>query len=123
MTFATDTAAFFVGRSIGKRKLAPKISPSKTWEGAVGGMLGAVAAALAAKYAMGLDVSAAVAGALGVLMGVWGQIGDLSESKLKRLTGVKDSGWIIPGHGGVLDRLDSIVFNLVLVYYFVIWAA
>ncbi|MBM3932862.1 MAG: phosphatidate cytidylyltransferase [SAR202 cluster bacterium] len=122
VTFATDTAAFFVGRAIGRHKMAPKISPGKTWEGTFGGFAGAVLAAVAAMYALDLQVPALSAVALGAVMGVWGQLGDLAESRLKRITGVKDSGRIMPGHGGVLDRLDSIVFNLVVVYYFVIWA-
>ena len=121
--FATDTSAFFVGKTIGKRPLAPTISPGKTLEGAIGGFLAAVAAALVAAWALGIDVSAPVIVALGALMGVVGQTGDLFESKLKRLTGVKESGRLLPGHGGVLDRLDSIVFNLALVYYFVIGGA
>ncbi len=123
VTFATDTSAFFVGKTIGKRPLAPKVSPGKTWEGAIGGFLAAVAAALVAAWALGIDVSAPVIVALGALMGVVGQTGDLFESKLKRLAGVKESGRLLPGHGGVLDRLDSIVFNLALVYYFVVGGA
>ena len=110
-------------RPIGKRPLAPKVSPGKTWEGAIGGFLAAVAAALVAAWALGIDVSVPVIVALGALMGVVGQTGDLFESKLKRLAGVKESGRLLPGHGGVLDRLDSIVFNLALVYYFVVGGA
>jgi len=121
VTFSTDTAAFFVGKAIGKRPLAPKISPNKTWEGAIGGFLGAIVAATLAAMALDLDSGMATILILGALMGVVGQVGDLFESRLKRIANVKDSGGLFPGHGGVLDRLDSIVFNLVLVYYFVIW--
>ena len=123
VTFSTDTGAFFVGKAIGKRPLAPTVSPGKTWEGAIGGFLAAVLAALVAAWALEIDVSVPVIVALGALMGVVGQAGDLFESKLKRLAGVKESGRLLPGHGGVLDRLDSIVFNLALVYYFVIGGA
>ena len=80
-------------------------------------------AALAAAWALEIDVSVPVIVALGAVMGVVGQAGDLFESKLKRLADVKESGRLLPGHGGVLDRLDSIVFNLALVYYFVIGGA
>ena len=121
VTFSTDTAAFFVGKAIGKRPLAPTISPKKTWEGAVGGFVAAIVAATVAAAALNLEAEMVAIVILGGLMGIVGQAGDLVESKLKRLAKVKDSGWLMPGHGGVLDRLDSIVFNLVLVYYFVIW--
>ena len=110
-------------RQCGKRPLAPTVSPGKTWEGAIGGFLAAVLAALAAAWALEIDVSVPVIVALGALMGVVGQAGDLFESKLKRLADVKESGRLLPGHGGVLDRLDSIVFNLALLYYFVIGGA
>ncbi len=121
VTFSTDTAAFFVGRAIGNRPLAPTISPKKTWEGAIGGFVTAIVVATVAATALNIDADLVLIVMLGALMGIVGQAGDLVESRLKRLAGVKDSGWLIPGHGGVLDRLDSIVFNLVLVYYFVIW--
>ena len=121
VTFAADTSAFLVGRSLGSRPLAPRVSPGKTWEGAVGGFLAAIGASAASAFLFDLDVTLAAALLLGALMGVVGQLGDLVESRLKRAARVKDSGWLIPGHGGVLDRLDSIVFNLVLVYYFVLW--
>ncbi|MCI0822109.1 MAG: phosphatidate cytidylyltransferase, partial [Chloroflexi bacterium] len=121
VTFAADTAAYFVGKSIGQTPLVPSISPSKTREGAVGGLIGAAVASLAANYVLGLNALAWEALILGVLIGIVGQLGDLAESRIKRLAGVKDSGVIIPGHGGLLDRLDSIVLNMVVVYYFVTW--
>ena len=119
-TFATDTSALLVGRIFGRRPLAPSISPSKTWEGAIGGLLGAVAMTMAAVYALDVDAGIGDALAVGALIGVVGQAGDLVESRLKRLAGVENSGWLLPGHGGILDRLDSIVFNLVVVYHFVV---
>ena len=121
VTFAADSSAFFVGRRFGRTPLAPEISPGKTWEGGMGGVLGALGAMVGLAFLLGLDAPMAYLLGLGALMGVVGQLGDLLESRLKRLAGVKDSGRIIPGHGGVLDRVDSIVFNLVLVYYFVVW--
>ena len=120
VTFATDTAAFFVGRTLGRTPLAPTISPSKTREGAAGGVIGAVAASVAVVYVFNLDAELWKAIVMGMSIGVAGQLGDLTESKLKRIAGVKDSGWVLPGHGGILDRLDSIVLNLVVVYYFVL---
>ena len=119
-SFATDTSALVVGRTFGRRPLAPSISPSKTWEGATGGLLGALAVTVAVFYALDIDAGIGDALAVGALIGVVGQAGDLVESRLKRLAGVDNSGWLLPGHGGILDRLDSIVFNLVVVYYFVI---
>jgi phosphatidate cytidylyltransferase len=125
-TFACDTAAFFVGRAWGRRPLAPTISPGKTWEGAVGGFMAALAAALILYTlldvaGLSLPISYAQAVLLGCLIGLFAQIGDLSESLLKRRAGVKDSGSLIPGHGGILDRIDSLVFTGVVVYYCVIW--
>lgn len=122
VTFGADTGALVVGKSVGRRLLAPTVSPGKTWEGAVGGIAVAASVCVALTYAFDLDVSPAIAVVLGVVMAVAGLLGDLAESRLKRAAGVKDSGWLLPGHGGVLDRIDSIVLNLVLVYYFVIWA-
>ncbi|MBI4498353.1 MAG: phosphatidate cytidylyltransferase [Chloroflexi bacterium] len=127
-TFATDTAAYFVGRAVGRRKLAPRLSPGKTWEGAVGGMLGAVAAAallpgtlalLPGGAALPIPLPAALV--LGVLLGVAAQSGDLAESYLKRSAQIKDAGRLIPGHGGLLDRLDSLVFAGPIVYYYAVW--
>jgi phosphatidate cytidylyltransferase len=125
-TFACDTSAFFVGRAWGRHHMAPAISPHKTWEGAIGGFVGAVAAALALRFVLNLGdwslpLTYAEAIAVGCLIGVVAQLGDLLESLLKRRAGVKDSGNLIPGHGGVLDRIDSLVFTGVIVYYFVLW--
>ena len=120
VTFATDTAAFAVGKLIGRTPLAPSISPGKTREGALAGLAAAVLSAVALSSIFDLAVSLPAALALGLLMGVAGQVGDLSESRLKRWAEVKDSGNLVPGHGGVLDRLDSIVFNLALVYPFLL---
>ncbi len=117
-TFAADTAALLGGKIIGSRPLAPRISPNKTWEGAAAGVAGAMAAAVAAFYLLDIPRAPWEPYALGAVLGVTGQAGDLLMSRLKRLGGVDDSGWIIPGHGGILDRLDSIVPNLFVVYYF-----
>ena len=121
VVFATDTAAFFGGRAFGKTPLAPTISPSKTREGAVAGMFGAVVASVLAANLLGIHAIMVETILLGVLVGALAQLGDLVESRLKRKAGVKDSGALVPGHGGILDRLDSIVFTLPAVYYFVIW--
>lgn len=125
-TFACDTAAYFVGRAWGRHHMAPKVSPHKTWEGSAGGFLGAVAAAAALRFLLNLGdwslpLSYVEAVGVGCLVGVVAQIGDLAESLLKRRAGVKDSGNLLPGHGGVLDRIDSLVFTGVIVYYFVLW--
>jgi phosphatidate cytidylyltransferase len=126
-TFASDTAAFFTGRALGRRPLAPGISPGKTWEGAIGGVLGAILVSLFFILPTPLSLSLYLnwwqAILLGLLVSVFGQIGDLTESLLKRNVGVKDSGTLIPGHGGVLDRVDSIVFAGVVVYYFTLFVA
>ncbi len=119
VTFATDTTAYTVGSAFGRVQLAPGISPGKTWEGAAGGLLGSIAASLAAVALLSLDPSVLQAVGAGAGLGVVGQLGDLAESRLKRLAGAADSGVAVPGHGGVMDRLDSIVWNLVVVYHFV----
>ena len=121
-TFGSDTAAFFIGRALGRHRLAPSISPGKTWEGAIGGVFGAIIASLILVTILSLSVSYGQAILVGFLVSIFGQLGDLVESLLKRNMGVKDSGKLLPGHGGFLDRLDSIVFTGVVVYYYVIWA-
>ena len=118
--FASDTAAFFTGRALGRHKLAPRISPGKTWEGTIAGFFGAIIVSL--PFTMLLPLSYWQAILLGFLVSLFGQLGDLVESLLKRNMGVKDSGRLLPGHGGALDRIDSVVFAGVVVYYYAIWA-
>lgn len=105
--WAGDTAAIFVGKAWGKRPLAPQISPNKTWEGAIGSLVASVVVAAAAGSFLGIGWGLGVA--CGVLAGVLGQLGDLLESALKRSSGLKDSGSLLPGHGGILDRIDSLL--------------
>ncbi len=123
-TFASDTAAFFTGRALGRHKLAPHISPAKTWEGAIGGIIGAIIVSLffILSTPLFLPLKWGQAVLLGLLVSIFGQLGDLVESLFKRNMGVKDSSQLIPGHGGVLDRIDSIIFAGIVVYYYVIWA-
>ena len=123
VTFIADSTALILGKSFGRHLLAHAISPAKTWEGAVGNLLAAITTTVAVVVFLSLGMSFLQAILLGTLLGVAGQIGDLVESAAKRWAGVKDSGSLLPGHGGVLDRLDSIVFNIPLVYYFSIWVA
>jgi phosphatidate cytidylyltransferase len=124
-TFASDTAAFFTGRALGRHKLAPDISPGKTKEGTIGGIIGAVLMALlfVQPSPLSLPVAWWQAVAVGFLVSAFGQLGDLAESLFKRNMGVKDSGAALPGHGGFLDRLDSLIFAGVVVYYFAVWMA
>ena len=120
-TFATDTGAYAAGRALGRHKLAPRFSPGKTREGAAGGLLSGALAALALNALLGLGVSPAAMLALGATAAAAAQLGDLAESALKRAAGVKDMGALIPGHGGLLDRLDSLLFVVPLVYYAARW--
>ena len=121
-TFAVDSVALFIGVSIGRHRLAPSISPKKSWEGAVGGVLGGVIAAIAIDAAFEIPFSVVTAGILGAVLGVTGVVGDLYESWIKRRADVKDSGTLIPGHGGILDRLDSVIPNLAVVYWAAVWS-
>ena len=123
VTFASDTMAFITGRTLGRHRLAPNISPGKTWEGTIGGVLGAIFASLFFTLPTPLhtDLNWIQAVLLGLLISIFGQLGDLVESLFKRNMGVKDSGKLIPGHGGVLDRMDSVVFAGIVVYYYVVW--
>ncbi|MFN8000392.1 MAG: phosphatidate cytidylyltransferase [Acidobacteriota bacterium] len=118
VVFAGDTGAYYTGRTLGKRKLAPKVSPGKTVEGAIGGLAGNVIAALIAHYTFFPELQVIHAIPLALVMGVLGITGDLCESMLKRGAKAKDAGKLIPGHGGLLDRLDSMLFNAPLLYYF-----
>ncbi len=110
VTFANDTGAYFTGRALGRHKLAPRISPGKTVEGAFGGLFSGIGMLLAMRALFFAEMTVLDAVVIGAAAGVLGPIGDLLESMLKRAVGAKDSGRIIPGHGGVLDRIDSILF-------------
>ncbi|TAK37151.1 MAG: phosphatidate cytidylyltransferase [Chloroflexota bacterium] len=118
-TFASDTVAYFVGRRFGAHRLAPVISPKKSWEGTVAGWLGAVGAALLMFWLFQLPGFPFQAIVLGGIVGIVGQLGDLGESLLKRSAGVKDASSAIPGHGGLLDRMDSLAFATVAAYHYI----
>ena len=113
VTWLSDTCAYLVGKTWGHRKLIPRVSPNKTIEGAAGGLAAAAIVAVICDWAFGLDIGPAWASAVGLALGGIGMIGDLSESMLKRQRGIKDSGDLIPGHGGMLDRIDALVFVMV----------
>jgi len=121
VTWAADTGAYYAGTAFGKHKLAPLISPNKTVEGLFGGVALSVLAALIAKHWFMASFSTIDCLALGLLLSLTGVLGDLAESALKRSAGVKDSGSLIPGHGGVLDRLDSLLFTAPAFYYYLIF--
>lgn len=118
--WAGDTAAYYVGKSVGRHKLAPEISPAKTIEGAAAGLAGSLLGAFAVRWWFLSEFSATDTFFLGTLLGVMGQLGDLSESVIKRSAGAKDSGNLIPGHGGLLDRLDSLLFSAPILYYYML---
>jgi phosphatidate cytidylyltransferase len=118
-TWLGDTCAYFTGRSFGKTPLAPRLSPKKTWEGSIGGFFGAIITAITVSALFGLPMSLPVTIALGALAGVLGPLGDLAESHIKRQLGVKDAGSILPGHGGMLDRIDSILFMVPVMFYII----
>jgi phosphatidate cytidylyltransferase len=116
ITWANDTVAYFVGRAIGKHKLAPNLSPKKTWEGSVAGFgASLVVAWLFSRWLMAPMAHLLAMAAIG---NVAGQVGDLLESAYKRSAGVKDSGGLLPGHGGVLDRIDALILTFPVVWYY-----
>ena len=118
---ATDVASYIFGSLFGKHKLVPKISPSKTWEGGIAGLTFAIFASVIVYYLLDLPTNLGLSIVFGVVIYFSALIGDLLESSLKRLVGVKDSGSLIPGHGGILDRMDSILISLFVGYFFVLW--
>ncbi|HEX8707451.1 MAG TPA: phosphatidate cytidylyltransferase [Pyrinomonadaceae bacterium] len=114
----SDTGAYYTGRALGRHKLAPTISPGKTWEGAIGGMIASLLMAVLAHYWFFRELPLKAALPLAAVLNVLGVLGDLTESALKRGAGAKDAAQILPGHGGLLDRLDSLLFNAPVIYYF-----
>ncbi len=126
ITWVNDSLAYFVGRAIGRHKLIPRVSPGKTVEGAVAGVLGGIAVSLALGLrligpANGIDVAPLIWALAGAVIAAVAQIGDLMESLLKREAGVKDSGALLPGHGGVLDRFDALFFAIPVSYWLLRW--
>jgi phosphatidate cytidylyltransferase len=118
LAFSGDIAAFYVGRSVGKRKLMPLVSPGKTVEGTVGLLIGSIVGCVLFQHFFLPRLPVFHAAALGLSGGVMGQLGDLCESVIKRASGVKDSGSLVLGHGGLLDRLDCLIFIAPYVYYY-----
>jgi phosphatidate cytidylyltransferase len=118
ITWAGDTAAYFVGRAMGRHPLAPHISPKKTWEGSVGSMVGSLIVAWGFSYWLRIPLGHLVA--MAVIGNVAGQMGDLMESAYKRSAGVKDSGGLLPGHGGVLDRIDALILCIPVIWYYLV---
>ena len=121
MIWSMDSMAYFAGKNFGKRPLAPMISPKKTWEGAIGGGLGAILAGVLFKLTLLSQLTWVDISVLALCCGVLGQVGDLLESALKRSVGVKDSGTILPGHGGILDRVDALILAAPLCYFYLSW--
>ena len=118
ITWAADSVAYFVGRAFGKHLLAPHLSPKKTWEGSAGGMAGSLVVAWAFSYWIKIPFGHLLA--MAAIGNVAGQMGDLLESAYKRSAGVKDSGEILPGHGGILDRIDALILCIPVVWYYLV---
>jgi phosphatidate cytidylyltransferase len=121
ITWVGDSAAYFVGRAIGKHPFAAHLSPKKTWEGAIASFLSALVVALLAKYLGKVNIETTHLIGMAAVGNVAGQMGDLLESAYKRSAGVKDSGALLPGHGGVLDRIDALILAIPVVWYYWIW--
>lgn len=122
VVMASDTLAYFVGRKLGRHRLYEAVSPKKTIEGSLGGLVGGIFGAMASKLWFFPELSAVDILVVGFGVGLFSQLGDLVESLLKRSFDVKDSGNLIPGHGGLLDRLDSLLFAFPVTYYYAAWA-
>ncbi len=127
-TFGYDTGAYFAGRAFGRHKMAPYISPSKTWEGAAGGValalgVGLIVRVVAGEIAGSFPLNLATTVIAALLIPIAAQLGDLVESALKRSAGAKDAGNSLPGHGGMLDRFDSLLFAGTMLYFYTLWIA
>jgi len=118
-TWGADTGAYFIGLSLGRHKFFPRLSPKKTWEGTIGGWFCGIAVTLLVGRCIGLGFAHSLA--LGALVSAFLPLGDLAVSMMKRQAGVKDTSGLIPGHGGMLDRIDSLLFAVVVVYYYARW--
>jgi phosphatidate cytidylyltransferase len=126
VTWSSDSGAYFVGRAWGRRKLCPRLSPGKTWEGIAGGLAASLLAGALLGYLLIQTLGAVgpVHGlAVGLLVAIISPLGDLAESMMKREVHAKDSGSLIPGHGGVWDRIDSLLFVIPATYYYAVWIA
>jgi phosphatidate cytidylyltransferase len=123
VTWASDTGAYYVGTLCGRHRLVPRVSPKKTVEGLVGGLISAILTAYAARWWFLPELSGLDCLILAILLTFTGLWGDLAESAMKRSAGIKDSGRILPGHGGILDRLDSLLFATPAFYYYVTLAS
>lgn len=123
LVWASDIFAYYVGRAIGRHALAPAVSPNKTWEGAIGGLLAAIGIAVAFKLTLGAFLPWGHLAMLVVIGGVIGPLGDLAESQLKRASGADDSSTILPGHGGFLDRFDAMTIAAPLIYLYLVHVA
>jgi len=121
IVMTNDSAAYYIGSTFGKRRLYPLVSPKKSVEGAIGGLLGSLGGTMIAKFTFFPQLTFTDAIITALIIGMVGQVGDLFESLLKRSFGVKDSGILIPGHGGVLDRMDSILFAAPVTYYYALF--
>lgn len=118
VVMGADTGAYYVGENFGKHKIAPQISPGKTWEGAFGGVVLSALFALVSSLTFFPELNYKIAIPLAIAMSIVGLFGDLAESAMKRGAGAKDAASVLPGHGGLLDRLDSLLFNAPVLYYF-----
>jgi phosphatidate cytidylyltransferase len=114
-----DTGAFYIGSSLGRHRLAPQVSPKKSVEGSVGGLIGSMVAAWVLARVLGIPLTGLSSLLLGAVVGTAGQVGDLTESAIKRAFQVKDTGHLIPGHGGMLDRIDSLLFAIPVLYLWI----
>lgn len=122
VTFANDTGAFYFGKSMGRHKLYEAVSPNKTWEGAIGGLLSSLIVAFIFLRIFQIHKLSIYIFILVLVMSIASQVGDLVESMIKRIQGIKDSGNLLPGHGGMLDRIDGLLFSIPVLYFYLNWS-